>query len=249
MNLRLGTLWTICALLPATAPASAEEVRIAVAANFAAAAEELAQAFEARTGDELILGSGATGALYAQISQGAPFEVFLAADDARPQQAVDEGFGVGGTVFTYALGELVLYSPTLDLSSGVALLRSGSFEHLAIADPRTAPYGVAAESALRVLGIHDMLASKLVIGESVAQALLFVESGSAEVGLVALSQVIAEPEERRWPVPRELYRPIRQDAVLLGPGERNPAAAAFLSFLKGEEAQAIMAKHGYGPSR
>lgn len=249
MAMRLGTLGMICALLLAATSCGAAEVKVAVAGNFVAAAEDLAQAFKAQTGDDLILSSGATGALYAQISQGAPFEVFLAADDERPQQAIQEGFGVGGTVFTYALGMLVLYSPTLDLSSGKRLLQSGTFEHLAIADPRTAPYGAAAESVLRMLGIYDAVAPKLVVGESVAQALLFVASGSAEIGFVALSQVIAEPEERRWLVPAELHPPIRQDAVLLRPGEGNPAAAAFLRFLRGEQAQAILAKHGYGPGR
>lgn len=247
MSLRSNILAVLAALWLTAGPATAAEVKVAVAGNFIATAEDLAQAFEAQTGDDLILSAGATGALYAQISQGAPFEVFLAADNERPLQAVDEGFAVGGTVFTYALGTLVLYSPTLDLSSGIRLLQSGAFEHLAIADPRTAPYGTAAVFALRVLGIYDAVAPKLVIGESVAQALLFVESGSAEVGFVALSQVIAEPEERHWPVPAGLYRPIRQDAVLLKAGERNLAATAFLTFLKGEEAQVIMAKYGYGP--
>jgi molybdate transport system substrate-binding protein len=240
---------TIFGLLPlfvlATGPAAAAEVKVAVAANFAAAAEELALAFTALTGDKLVLSSGATGALYTQISQGAPFEVFLAADDQRPQQAVDEGLAVAGTVFTYATGTLVLYSPTLDLSSGIKLLQSGAFDHLAIADPETAPYGAAAVSALHVLGIFDALTAKLVIGESIAQTLLFIESGSAELGFVALSQVIEQPEARRWPVPPGLYRPIEQDAVLLKPGEANPAAAAFLAFLEGGEARSIIERHGY----
>ena len=249
MSWRRSILGLFLALVPVSGPAAAAEVKVAVAGNFLDAAEELAQAFKAQTGDELILSSGATGALYAQISQGAPFEVFLAADDNKPRRAVDEGLGVGGTVFTYALGALVLYSPTLDLASGIKLLQSGAFQRLAVADPETAPYGVAAEFALRALGVYDALASKLVIGESIAQALLFVESGSAELGLVALSQVINEPEERSWRVPQGLYRPILQDAVLLKVGERNPVAVAFMAFLKSEAAQAIIASHGYGSAR
>lgn len=230
-------------------PVSAAEVKVAVAANFAAAAEELAVAFKTATGDDLVLSTGATGALYTQISQGAPFEVFLAADDERPQQAVDEGLAVAGTIFTYARGTLVLYSPSLDLGSGIKLLQSGAFAHLAVADPETAPYGAAAEYALRALGIYDALQPRLVVGESIAQTLLFVESGSAELGFVALSQVLGQPEARRWPVPEGLYRPIEQDAVLLKSGERNLAALAFLTFLQGEEARAIIERHGYDAPR
>lgn len=241
-----GLFWALALLIE---PAVADELKVAVAANFAAVAEELALAFKATTGNDLILSTGATGALYAQISQGAPFEVFLAADDNRPRQAVAEGLGIEGTVFTYAVGALVLYSPSLDLVSGVKLLQAGEFEHLAIADPQTAPYGAAAEQALQALGIYDAVAPKLVVGESIAQTLLFVESGNAELGFVALSQVIGQPEERRWPVPPGLYRPIAQDAVLLKAGEGNPAAVAFLAFLKGEEAQAIIRSRGYDVSR
>jgi len=238
----LGVLATLAL---AAGPTAADQIKVAVAANFVAAAEELARAFEQETGDAVVLSSGATGALYTQISQGAPFEVFLAADNDRPQRAVDEGFGVKGTVFTYARGALVLYSPSLDLSSGIELLQSAGFEHLAIADPQTAPYGAAAEHTLRVLGIYNALAPRLVIGESIAQALLFVESGNAELGFVALSQVIGLPGERYWLVPPGLYRPIEQQAVLLKPGERNIAASSFLAFLKGEGAQAIIRNHGY----
>jgi molybdate transport system substrate-binding protein len=234
----------LAALAMAAGPAAAGEVKVAVAANFAAAAEELAAAFKTLTGDDIVISSGATGALYAQISQGAPFEVLLAADNDRPREAVEDGLAVEGTAFTYALGTLVLYSPSLAV--GMKLLQSGAFEHLAIADPETAPYGATAVYALRVLGIFDALTPKLVVGESIAQTLLFVESGNAELGFVALSQVIGLPEERRWPVPPGLYRPIEQDAVLLKAGERNLAAAAFLAFLKGEEAQAIISSRGYG---
>lgn len=233
----------VLALGVSTAPAA--EVRVAVAANFAKVAEELAVAFKAQSGDDLKLSFGATGTLYAQITQGAPFEIFLAADDQRPGKAVDEGFGVAGTVFTYAIGKLVLYSPGIDVGDGVAALQAGAFGHIAIADPQTAPYGVAAVETMTSLGLAATLQPKLVMGENIAQTLQFVESGNAELGFVALSQVIGLPEERRWPVPAELYRPIRQDAVLLKPGESNPSAKAFLDFLRSGDAVAIIKKAGY----
>jgi molybdate transport system substrate-binding protein len=226
-------------------PAVAAEARVAVAASFLAPAEELALAFEALTGDRIVISAGATGALYAQIAQGAPFDAFLAADGERPERAVDEWHGVPNTVFTYAVGTLVLYSPSLDLSSGAALLQSGAFGHLAIADPQTAPYGAAAVSALRNLGIYDALAPRLVTGESIAQTLLFVESGNAELGFVALSQVTGKTEALWWRVPPELYVPIEQQAVLLKRGEGNPVASAFLAFLRSEEAAAIITRHGF----
>lgn len=241
--LRAGVAGVVLALGVSTAPAA--EVRVAVAANFAKVAEQLAATFKAQSGDELKLSFGATGTFYAQITQGAPFEIFLAADDERPGKAVDEGFGVAGTVFTYAIGKLVLYSPGIDVSDGVAVLQAGAFEHIAIADPQTAPYGVAAVEAMTALGVADTLQPKLVMGENIAQTLQFVESGNAEVGFVALSQVIGLPEERRWLVPAELYRPIRQDAVLLKPGESNPSAKAFLDFLRSGDAVAIIKKAGY----
>ena len=227
-------------------PAGAVEANVAVAANFTGAAEELAAAFKAESGDEVVLSFGATGALYTQIAQGAPFDLFLAADEERPQRAVDDGLGVAGSLFTYARGKLVLYSATLDVSSGIGVLQSGAFEHLAIADPETAPYGAAARHVLRVLGIHDAVAPKLVTGENIAQTLLFVESGNAEIGLVALSQVINKTGGSRWLVPPGLYRPIRQDAVLLRRGTANEAALGFLEFLKGPLARAIIERHGYG---
>ncbi len=235
-----GLLLTVAAL-----PASAGEVSAAVAANFTKPAEELGAAFTAKTGDTVVFSFGATGGLYTQIGQGAPFEVFLAADDKRPALAVTEGLGVAETVFTYAVGKLALYSPTLDLTDGAAVLAAGDFQHLAIADPATAPYGAAAVEAIDKLGLTASLAQKQVTGENISQALQFVESGNAELGFVALSQVAGKTAPEVWLVPAEDYAPIRQDAVLLKAGEDNPAARAFLDFLRSGEARAIIEGYGY----
>ena len=227
------------------APAVAAEVSVAVAANFTRPAEEIGAAFTASTGDRVVFSFGATGGLYTQITQGAPFEVFLAADDKRPAQAVREGLAVEGTLFTYAVGKVVLYSPSIDLTDGAAVLRAGAFHHIAVADPNTAPYGAAALETLEKLGLTEAIAARQVTGESISQTLQFVESGNAELGFVALSQVIGKPANQVWVVPAEDYSPIRQDAVLLKAGEADPAARAFIDFLQGPEATAIIEKFGY----
>ena len=221
----------------------AETVNVAVAANFTKVAEELAPLFKAATGHDVTYSFGATGALYTQITQAAPFEVFLSADDKRPAQAVTDGFGVDGTVFTYAIGALALYSTSLDLTDGEAVLEAGDFDKIAIADPATAPYGRAAEEAIEALGLTAAITPKLVTGENITQALQFTESGNAELGFVAASQVIGKSSVRL--VPTDLYQPIRQDAVLLKTGEANPAATAFIDFLKSDEAVAVIEASGY----
>jgi molybdate transport system substrate-binding protein len=225
--------------------AMAAEINVAVAANFTMPAEALTAAFEAQTGNQVLLSFGATGALYAQVTQGAPFVALLAADDARPAQAVAEGNGVEGTAFTYAVGALALYGPVVEVTDGEAALRNGNFAHLAIADPVTAPYGAAAVEVIAGLGLSEMLTPKVVVGQNIAQALQFVESGNAELGFVAQNQVMGKPAAQVWRVPAELHRPIRQDAVLLKAGEHDPVAKAFLDFLKGDAARAIIASHGY----
>jgi molybdate transport system substrate-binding protein len=232
-------------LLLLAIPVAGDEVHVAVATNFAGPTETLADAFKASTGHHVIVSAGATGGLYAQITQGAPFQVFLAADAKRPAQAVADGFGVDGSLFTYAIGKVVLYSSTLDLSDGEAVLEAGDFQHIAIADPRTAPYGAAAVEAMDRLGLTEALAGKQVVGENISQALQFIESGNAELGFVALSQVIDRPASQVWHVPAALYAPIRQDAVLLKTGESEPAAQAFLAFLRSDEGKAIIAAYGY----
>ncbi len=226
-------------------PAPAADVSAAVAANFTRPAEELGAAFTARTGNTVTFSFGATGQLFTQISQGAPFEVFLAADAARPARVVAEGLGAEGSTFTYAIGRVVLYAPTLDLTDGAAVLAANAYQHLAIADPKTAPYGAAAVEVLARLGLSDAVAAKLVTGENISQTLQFIDSGNAELGFVALSQVIDKPSTQVWWVPAEDYPSILQDAALTKVGEADPAARAFLEFLKGEEARAIIEKYGY----
>ena len=223
--------------------ARAETVSVAVAANFTAVAEQLAPLFKAETGHDVSYSFGATGQLYTQITQGAPFEVLLAADDERPARAATEGLGVDGSVFTYAIGTLALYSTSIDLADGAAVLKADTFQKIAIADPETAPYGRAAMETVSALGLSDAITPKLVTGENISQTLQFVESGNAELGFVAASQVIGKPGV--WLVPAGLYAPIRQDAVLLETGKDNPAATAFLDFLSSDAAVAVIEAAGY----
>ena len=225
--------------------AQADTTNVAVAANFTDAATEIAVLFAETTDHEAILSFGATGQLYAQITQSAPFEILLAADDVRPTLAVAEGNGVDGSVFTYAVGQLVLYSTEEAMVTGPETLEGGNFERIAIANPETAPYGKAAIETLQSLGVLDALQSKIVQGQNIGQAYQFVETGNAELGFVALGQVSQTDTGSRWIVPQEHYQPIRQDAVLLKTGEANPAANAFIAFLQSEEAASIIEKYGY----
>jgi len=230
-------------LAPAT---KAGEAKVAVAANFTNAAKEIAARFETSTGDRAVFSFGSTGQLYTQISQGAPFEVFLAADQERPKKAVAENLAVSGTLFTYATGKIVLYSREPGVVNGEAILKTAAFNKIAIANPATAPYGVAAVQAMKALGVYDALSAKFVQGNNIAQTFQFVDSGNAAVGFVALSQIALHDKGSRWIVPEALYSPIAQDAVLLKRGAENPVARAFLAFLKGPEARAVKQKYGYG---
>jgi molybdate transport system substrate-binding protein len=232
----------VLALMLGAGVARAESVNVAVAANFTAVAEELAGLFKAETGHEAVLSFGSTGQLYTQITQGAPFGVFLAADDTRPAKAVADGLGVEGSVFTYAVGQLALYSASLDLADGEAAL-GGPFEKLAIADPAAAPYGAAAVEAMTALGIYETVKPRLVTGANISQTLQFVDTGNAELGFVAASQVVGKPHV--WLVPAALHEPIRQDAVLLKTASGNPAATAFLAFLRSPAAVARIEAAGY----
>ncbi len=229
-----------------TAPAFAGKVRAAVAANFTGAATALAQAFTAKTGHEVVLSFGSSGQLYAQITQGAPFDVFLSADQERPAALVREGLAVGESRFTYALGKLALFSTDPALVTGAETLREGKFRKLAIADPGAAPYGAAAVAAIEALGLTGALTPRLVTGTSIAQAFQFVVTGNAELGFVALSQLVEGPGDgSRWVVPQELYPPIRQDVVLLRSAADMEAARALLDFMRGEEGIALILQHGY----
>ena len=230
----------------APSAAAAAETQVAVAANFTEPAKAIAAAFKAATGDTASLSFGSSGQFYAQMAHGAPYEVFLSADAERPAAAERDGLGVAGTRFTYARGRLVLYSKTPGLVDAAgAVLKSGRFAKLSIADPAAAPYGAAAVQTMTRLGVYAALKPKIVQGSSIAQAYQFVDTGAAELGFVALSQVIDASGGSRWIVPAADHAPIDQQAILLTPGRANPAARAFLAFLKGPQAVAIIRKYGY----
>lgn len=231
------------------AQALAAETNVAVAANFTEAAKEIATAFKAKTGHDAALSFGSTGQLYTQITQAAPFDVFLSADEARPKKAVEEGYAVPDSLFTYAIGQLVLWSKNPALNASPETLKAGAFEKLAYCNPVSAPYGTAAVETMKALNLYDKLQPKLVQGENISQAFQFVDSGNAELGFVALSQVVKTNAGSRWLVPQNLYSPIRQDAVLLKKGAGNETARAFVAFLKGPEGRAIIEKFGYAFDR
>lgn len=226
--------------------ARAGEVRVAVASNFLSTAKELGARFTARSGHRVLISAGSTGKLYAQIRKGAPFDVFLAADAKRPRLLEEQGAAVRGSRFTYAVGRLALWGPGMKGLENGEVLRRGEFKRLAIANPKLAPYGVAAEQTLRHLKRLDALRPKLVFGENIGQAFQFVASGNAELGLVALSQLIDSGASDYWRVPQTDYDPIEQQAVALS-GARNPkTATAFLDFLRSADARALIERHGYG---
>lgn len=236
--------------LAVSGPAAAAEIRVAVAANFADCLEEIAQVFTDSTDHRLLASRGSTGRHYAQIKSGAPFDVFLAADMKRPALLEDEGLALPGTRFTYAEGRLALWIPKAvpeDNRDMTDILAAAEFDHLAIANPRLAPYGLAAQQALESLDLWNALQSRLVIGQSVGQAWQFVATGNAEVGLVAYPQILAaeEAEGQWWKIDPPLHEPILQQAVLLKTAENTEAALAFLEFLKGHRARMIMIRSGY----
>ena len=240
-RLRCVAFLLLC--LAGAAPVFAAEARVAVAANFTAAMKEIAAAFTRDTGHTLKISYGSTGKLYAQIVNAAPFDVFLSADPARPLALVEQGRA--SRRFTYALGKLVLWSADAGRAVNEQALRRADFRHLAIANPATAPYGAAALAVLQSLGLADSLQDKLVRGENIAQTYQFVATGNAELGFVALAQLAGDERGARWRVPQTLYPPIRQDAVLLDNGSDNPAALAFMAYLKGAAARALMEDFGY----
>ncbi|WP_374407108.1 molybdate ABC transporter substrate-binding protein [Hydrogenophaga sp.] len=234
-------------LLVATA-ARADEIQVAVAANFTAPFNKIAPDFEKETGHKLVASFGSTGKFYAQIKNGAPFEVLLAADDETPAKLVKENAAVAGSPYSYAIGKLVLWSakPGVVDDKG-AVLKGGAFERIAIADPKLAPYGAAGVEAMKKLGVYDAVAPKLVTGETIAQAYQFVASGNAQLGFVALSQVLKDGkiDGSAWIVPADLYTTIRQDAVLLNAGKDKAGPVALLKYLQGAKAQAVIKSFGY----
>ena len=229
--------------------AHAEEVQVAVASNFTAPIQAIAADFEKDTGHKLIAAYGATGQFYTQIKNGAPFEVFLAADDTTPAKLESEGDTVKGSRFTYAIGTLALWSAKDNyVDAKGQVLRDNAFQHLSIANPKAAPYGFAATQVLDKMGLANQVKGKIVEGQNITQAYQFVSTGNAELGFVALSQVFKDGKlasGSAWIVPAELHDPIKQDAVILGKGRDNPAAKALMHYLKGPKAAAIIQAYGY----
>ena len=232
-----------------SASLQAAEVQVAVAANFAVPLRQIAEDFSRHSGHTLRVSSGATGKLYAQIVNGAPFEVFLSAASTTPERLEKEGQVVAGSRYTYAVGRLVLWSAQAGVVDEKGeILNTGPFRYLALANPKTAPYGAAAIEVLEARGLYTRLQGKYVQGENIAQTHQFVASGNAELGFVALSQVMKEGkigEGSAWVVPQDLHQPIRQDAVLLATGKDKPAAAALLQYLGSEKSKAIIKSFGY----
>ena len=233
----------------AAGSANADEIQVAVAANFIAPMKLIAADFEKASGHRAALSFGATGKFYAQIRNGAPFDVLLAADDETPAKLEKEGFGVSGSRFTYAIGKLVLWSARpgyVDARGDV--LKTGGFTHIALANPKLAPYGAAAIEVMTKLGLLSALEPRFVQGENIAQTYQFVSTGNAELGFVALSQVYEDGKLKSgsgWILPASMHSPIRQDAVLLSRGKDNPAAAALLQYLKTDKAKAVIRAYGY----
>ncbi|WP_213880184.1 molybdate ABC transporter substrate-binding protein [Pseudomonas sp. dw_358] len=227
----------------------ADDVQVAVAANFSAPVQAIAQQFEKDTGHKLLASFGATGQFYTQIKNGAPFEVFLAADDATPAKLEAEGDTVKGSRFTYAVGTLALWSAKegyVDAKGEV--LAKNQYQHLSIANPKAAPYGLAATQVLSKLDLTEATRPKIVEGQNITQAFQFVSTGNAELGFVALSQIYKDgtlTSGSAWIVPASLHDPIRQDAVMLIKGQGNPAAQALMDYLKGPKAVAIIKSYGY----
>ena len=242
----LPALGLAACLLPA---AHADEVSVAVAANFTAPMQKIAAQFEQDTGHKARLSFGATGKFYAQIANGAPFGILLAADDTTPEKIAKEGLGDGVTRFTYAVGQLVLWSKQAGyVDAEGKVLQKNDWRHIAIANPKLAPYGQAAMQTLNKLGLTAQVQPRIVQGENIAQAYQFAASGNAPLGFVALSQVMEGGRLREgsaWVVPAGMHEPIRQDAIVLKPAQGNAAAAALMDYLRGEKARAIIQSFGY----
>lgn len=232
-------------VLPGGAPLQAAEVTAAVATNFLETLQRIEPLWESATGHDLVISAGSTGSLYAQIANGAPYDVFLSADEERPARAIAEGRAVAESRFVYAVGTLVLYSPDPERVRGPDVL-DGDFRHLAIANPRTAPYGAAARQVLTALGYWERLQGRIAQAQSVAGAWSAVAAGAADLGFVALSSVQAHGSSGSyWTPPQALYTPLRQSAVLLERARDDPAARSFLDFLRSEEVLAVIRGSGY----
>lgn len=250
LSLATGALLPCSAIMEAADQPPTEDALIGVAANFAHVAHVLAEAFRMNGSCSVIVSSGSSGTLYAQIRNGAPFHAFLSADTIRAARLEQEGFALQDSRFTYARGKLALWVPGADAGDDLAaVLREGSFRHLAIAMPSTAPYGAAARQVLQRLDLLEVMSPRIVRGENVTQAYQFVASGNAELGFVAYSQVIDRPASQVWIVDEDLYEPVLQQAVLLGTGASNACAQAFLDYLRTDQAAAVIRQFGYTAER
>ncbi|MEO5348539.1 MAG: molybdate ABC transporter substrate-binding protein [Magnetococcus sp. YQC-3] len=242
-------LRVLLAALLFSSPALADQVQVAVAANFTSPAKIIAANFAIESGHRAELSFGSTGKFYAQIKNGAPFEVLLAADATTPTRLEQENGTLTGSRFTYAVGRLVLWSPRADyVDAHGEILQKGAFAHLAVADPKLAPYGLAAVETLTALHRLEAVQAKFVQGENIAQTHQFVASGNAELGFLALSQVMQEGSMANgsaWIVPANLHQPIRQEAVILHKGKNNVAAHAWMAYLKSDKARAVIRSFGY----
>lgn len=222
---------------------------VAVAANFAAPMQEITRAFEKASGHQLTVSVGSTGKLFSQIKNGAPFDVFLAADTQTAKAAEDAGLGIPGSRFTYAIGKLVLWSPNAALVDQEGnILKTGTFERIAMANPKLAPYGVAAEQVVEKMSLAHTLRNKWVYGQSIGQTYQFIASGNVPLGFVALSQVTKQGKIQAgsaWVVPNDMHAPLSQDALLLKQGGNNDAATTFMTFLKSPAATVIIQSFGY----
>ena len=228
--------------------ALAKELRIAVASNFLLPLKALSKNFKESTGHKVVVISGSTGKLYAQIKQGAPFDILLAADSIRPERLEKEGIGVPGSRFTYAVGRLALWSTdsTLPLKNDLQVLNHKNFRYLAIANPKTAPYGKAAEQVLRKKGFWEQIQNRLVRGENISQTFQFVMTGNADIGFIALSQLRKNQGRGfSWIIPQEWHDPIRQQGILLKRAKTNKAARQFLNFIKSNRIQKQIQSYGY----
>ncbi|WP_322847046.1 molybdate ABC transporter substrate-binding protein [Pseudomonas sp. B33.4] len=227
----------------------ADEVQVAVAANFTAPIQAIAADFEKDTGHKLVAAYGATGQFYTQIKNGAPFEVFLSADDTTPEKLEKEGDTVKGSRFTYAIGTLALWSAKEGYVDGKGeVLKKNEYQHLSIANPKAAPYGLAATQVLEKLKLTEATKAKIVEGQNITQAYQFVSTGNAELGFVALSQIYKDGKVSSgsaWIVPADMHDPIKQDAVILNKGKDNAAAKALVEYLKGPKAAAVIKSYGY----
>ena len=246
---RSGLLWGLLLFFLCCTPVQAEVLHVAVASNFTEPMKQLVTNFEKESGHDLRVTFGASGKFYAQIKQGAPFQVFLSADQDKPERLQQEGLILADSRFTYAQGALVLWSakPSFVDAKG-QVLKQKNFKHLALANPKLAPYGLAAIDVLNKMGLKKQLQAQFVQGENIAQTYQFVASGNAELGFVALSQVMRAGKITKgsaWVIPKSFYRPIRQDAVILARAKNNTAARAFFTYLHSQEAQKIIQAYGY----